>query len=100
SEPKLDSLVSRECHVSHPTKEVRILMRTGKGRLAMLALAALAARGDTHHLKASPETVVIGYYWSEAKPALKISSGDTVEVETVSGNPARLAELGVPTEQI
>lgn len=69
-------------------------------KIAMLSAAALAARAETYHLKASPETVVVGYYWSEAKPALKIHSGDTVEIETVSQSPARLAELGVPKEQI
>jgi acetamidase/formamidase len=68
-------------------------------KIATLALAALAAHAETYHLKASPETVAVGYYWSEAKPVLKIHSGDTVEIETVSGNPARLAELGVPKEQ-
>jgi acetamidase/formamidase len=75
-------------------------MREKSWKIAMLAVAALAARAETYHLKASPETVVVGYYWSEAKPALKINSGDTVEIETVSQTPTRLAELGVPKEQI
>ena len=32
---------------------------------------------------ATPQTVVYGYYWSEAKPALRIRSGDIVDVETM-----------------
>ena len=50
-------------------------------------------------LKATPQTVVWGYYSASAKPALSIHSGDTVRVETVSGNPARLEAAGAkPTE--
>src|SRR5262249_50407162 len=71
-----------------------------KWKIAALGLAAMAANAENYQLKASPETVVIGYYWSEAKPMLRIKSGDTVTIETVSGNPARIAELGVPKEQI
>lgn len=51
-------------------------------------------------LKASPSTVVWGYYSASAKPALRIHSGDTVRMETVSGSPAALEALGVPTSQI
>src|SRR5438094_870601 len=69
-------------------------------KTAALGVAALAARAAEHQLKATPETVAVGYYWSEAKPALKIQSGDTVEIETVSGSASRLAELGVPQDQI
>jgi hypothetical protein len=68
--------------------------------IAPLALIALAARAETYQLKATPDTVAVGYYWSEAKPALKIKSGDTVEMETVSGSADKLAQLGVPASQI
>src|SRR5580704_15469966 len=81
-------------------REDRIPMHKINWKLAMLAITALTARAETHRLKASPETIVIGHYWSEAKPALRIKSGDAVEIETISGTPARLAELGVPKEQI
>src|SRR5580698_6399986 len=51
-------------------------------------------------LKATPQTVVWGYYSASAKPVLTIHSGDTVKVETVSGNPARLEAAGARAEQI
>jgi acetamidase/formamidase len=52
-------------------------------------------------LKASTATVVWGYYAASAKPVLRIHSGDTVRVETVStGSPARFEALGVPPDQI
>ena len=30
----------------------------------------------THRLEATPETVAYGYYWSEAKPVLRIALGE------------------------
>jgi acetamidase/formamidase len=54
-----------------------------------------------HQLDATPTTVAYGYYWSEAKPALRIRSGDVVEVETMLTNtPAGLERLGVKAEDI
>jgi acetamidase/formamidase len=75
-------------------------MKTRYWNIAALGFAALAAQAAEHQLKATPETVAVGYYWSEAKPALKIQSGDTVEIETVSGSASGLTELGVPQDQI
>src|SRR4249920_4041090 len=55
----------------------------------------------THRLLATPETVAYGYYWSEAKPALKIASGDIVDVDTLlTNNPAGLSRAGVPDDKI
>jgi acetamidase/formamidase len=51
-------------------------------------------------LKATPKTVVWGYYAASAKPVLNIHSGDTVRIETVSGNPARLEAAGAAPDQI
>ena len=52
-------------------------------------------------LKASPSTVVWGYYAASAKPVLRVHSGDTVRIETVStGSPARFEASGVPANQI
>lgn len=67
---------------------------------ATLGLAVLSARAATYELKATPQTVVIGYYWSEAKPALKIQSGDTVTIQTAGGGGARAVAMGVPAEEI
>ena len=36
-----------------------------------LSAAASAQKPVVHQLPATPATVVHGYYWSEAKPALK-----------------------------
>lgn len=51
-------------------------------------------------LKATPQTVVWGYYAASAKPVLRVHSGDTVRIETVSGSPSRLEAAGVPAGQI
>lgn len=51
-------------------------------------------------LKATPKTIAWGYYSASAKPVLTIHSGDTVKVETVSGNPDRLQAAGAPASQI
>jgi acetamidase/formamidase len=60
-----------------------------------------AAAQTVHQLSASPTTVAYGYYWSEAKPALRIKSGDIVEVETMLTNtPAGLERLGVKPADI
>src|ERR1700676_1981337 len=75
-------------------------MRLLKFTLTAFLLAALQARGASYELKATPETVVVGYYWSEAKPVLKIQSGDTVKIQTATGGAARAIEAGVPKEQI
>jgi acetamidase/formamidase len=55
----------------------------------------------THRLEATPETVAYGYYWSEAKPVLRIASGDIIDVDTLLTNsPTGLARAGVPDEKI
>jgi acetamidase/formamidase len=62
----------------------------------------MASRAQTvHHLAATPSTVAYGYYWSAAKPALRVKSGDIVEVETMLTNtPAGLERLGVKPADI
>jgi len=64
-------------------------------------LAAPAQPPKTHRLEATPSTVAYGYYWSDAKPALHIDSGDIIDVDTVLTNtPAGLAKAGVPDQKI
>ena len=64
-------------------------------------LAVQAQTPKTHRLEATPSTVVYGYYWSEAKPALRIDSGDIIDVDTLLTNtPAGLAKGGVPDQKI
>jgi acetamidase/formamidase len=72
--------------------------------LAAAALTAIAVTAQTpkvHRLLATPDTVAYGYYWSEAKPALKIASGDIIDVDTLLTNsPRGLAGAGVPDDKI
>jgi acetamidase/formamidase len=60
----------------------------------------LWCNAENLELKATPKTVVWGYYSASANPVLKLHSGDTVRVETVSGNPARLEAAGAAPDQI
>ena len=68
----------------------------------LLFLAALApAIAADYQLKATPANVVWGYYWSQAKPVLRIKSGDTVEMQTLTtASPTSLANNGVKPEDI
>jgi acetamidase/formamidase len=73
--------------------------------IGMVALgAALAGQSrapKTHRLEATPATVAYGYYWSEAKPVLRIASGDIIDVDTMlTNNPAGLQRAGVAPEKI
>jgi acetamidase/formamidase len=71
-----------------------------------LAGAALVVGGQprapqTHRLEATPTTVAYGYYWAEARPGLRIQSGDIIDVDTLLTNtPAGLERAGVKPEKI
>jgi acetamidase/formamidase len=66
-----------------------------------VALAGQTPAPKTHRLEASPTTVAFGYYWAEAKPALRIASGDTIDVDTLLTNtPIGLQNAGVAPERI
>jgi len=66
-----------------------------------VAVALMAQTSATHQLKATSKTVVWGYYSADASPALRINSGDTVEIETVrTSSPKRLEGAGVPADQV
>ena len=72
---------------------------------AVVAIGALATTfaqaPRTHRLEATPSTVAYGYYWSEATPALRIASGDVIDVDTLLTNsPAGLEKAGVPPEKV
>ena len=65
------------------------------------AVTVVSQSPKTHRLEATPETVAYGYYWFEAKPALRIASGDIIDVDTLLTNsPTGLARAGVPDEKI
>lgn len=65
------------------------------------AVSAAEHAAKTHRLEATPATVAYGYYWSDAKPVLRIDSGDIIDVDTLLTNtPIGLAKAGVPDEKI
>ena len=69
--------------------------------LCLTAMAAWNCAAANYELKATPQTVVWGYYSASAPPVLRIHSGDRVHMETVStGSPARFEASGVPPDQI
>lgn len=62
---------------------------------------AAAQTPTVHQLPATPTTVAYGYYWAEAKPAIRVKSGDIVEVETMLTNsPVGLERMGVKPEDV
>ena len=70
-------------------------------RAALFGPLLAAGAQTVHQLPATPTTVAYGYYWSEAKPALRVKSGDIVELETMLTNsPAGLERMGVKPEDI
>jgi acetamidase/formamidase len=65
------------------------------------ALAGQSGSPKTHRLEATPGTVAYGYYWAEAKPALRIASGDIIDVDTLLTNsPTGLQRAGVPEDKV
>jgi acetamidase/formamidase len=70
-------------------------------RILLLFLLTLPAHAADYHLKASPDTIVWGYYSAAAKPILHIQSGDTVTIDTlITSSPDRLQAAGVKPEQV
>jgi acetamidase/formamidase len=68
---------------------------------AAVSVSAAEHSPKTHRLEATPATVAYGYYWSDAKPVLRIESGDIIDVDTLLTNtPIGLAKAGVPDEKI
>ena len=82
------------------------MIQTSRMALALLGpvvvVGVVAGQAPTtHRLLATPETVAYGYYWSEAPPALRIKSGDILDVDTLLTNsPIGLTRLGVPEDQV
>ena len=66
------------------------------------ATGFLQSRGPkTHRLEATPNTVAYGYYWADAKPVLRVASGDIIDVDTLLTNtPSGLERAGVAPEKI
>ncbi len=69
--------------------------------LAVLAAPPQSRQPQTHRLEATPSSVAYGYYWSEAKPVLRIASGDIIDVDTLLTNtPRGLERAGVKPEDV
>jgi len=70
--------------------------------LLALPLAAVTGAAQTRHvLQATPDNIVIGYYDAATPPALRIKSGDIVEIHTLGvGTPTALANAGLPKDRI
>jgi acetamidase/formamidase len=63
--------------------------------------SAAQSNAHRHHLPATPSTVAWGYYSAEAKPVLRVTSGDTVDIETLLTNsPQGLERAGLPPEEV
>jgi acetamidase/formamidase len=70
-------------------------------KIVLFVLTALAAYAADYNLKATPQTVVWGYYWSAARPVLTIQSGDTVTVQAMATySPTSLRNGGIKEEDI
>src|SRR5437763_7322856 len=69
--------------------------------IGSIAVFSQTSTPKTHRLEAAPSTVAYGYYWAEAKPALRIASGDIIDVDTLlTNNPTGLQRAGVAPEKI
>jgi len=74
---------------------------TAAAAAASIALAAQTRGPRTHRLEATPATVAYGYYWADARPVLRIESGDIVDVDTLLTNtPMGLERAGVEPSRI
>jgi acetamidase/formamidase len=68
--------------------------------VVFVALPA-AQKPRTHRLEATPDTVAYGYYWSEARPALKVASGDIIDVDTlITNSPNGLQRAGIAADRV
>ena len=69
--------------------------------LTLGTLSAQTRKPTTHRLEATPITVAYGFYWSEAKPVLRVASGDIIDVDTLLTNtPRGLERAGVKPEDV
>jgi acetamidase/formamidase len=93
-----------DLYATYNDKDFRLGLNAAQTTLAAIAQlsgARIGSAGKVHRLEATPATVSYGYYWSEAKPALRIPSGDIIDVDTLlTSTPERLASAGVPSDKI
>lgn len=77
-------------------------MRVLTASVPLFLLALQPTSGQTKHtLKVTPQNVVIGYYDATTPPAIKIKSGDIVEIQTLGvGTPDRLTKAGLDPKEL
>src|SRR5574337_1165309 len=68
--------------------------------MVLIAVCALWA-GEAHRLTPTPKTVAWGWFDPQTPPALRVHSGDTVDIEALAaGGSDVLIASGLPREQI
>ncbi len=77
------------------------------GALAiLLAAQALPSAAATYHLPSTPDTIHRGILSPDLKPVLRVKSGDTVKIDTIShgglqGDPVKFfAAAGIPKSEV
>lgn len=69
--------------------------------LAMTLSTLSPVAAENHVLKVSAKTVVTGYYDAATPAALRVKSGDTVEIHTLGvGRPDRMEKAGLKPERV
>jgi acetamidase/formamidase len=69
--------------------------------LFLLLAVTAAAMAEQHTLLSTPKTVHWGYYDASRAPALRVRSGDTVEIRTAMGDPPEALErAGIAASEI
>lgn len=68
------------------------------GELRSRGVSTAAQISSPKVLKAIPRNIQWGRYDADVKPAIIVKSGETIRVETVSGNPDALTRLGAPDD--
>jgi acetamidase/formamidase len=71
------------------------------GITGIVLTTAISLAAETHELKLTSDNVHWGYYDARLKPVLRISSGDTVQIETmIAGGLERLRLAGASESEI
>ncbi len=71
-------------------------MKIGPFALLIALAGPVGAQAPVKTLEPTPSTVAYGYYWAQARPALRVRSGDVVRVHTlITSTPERLEAAGV-----
>lgn len=74
---------------------------TTANRVLLLALTAASttlAGAQMKVLKAIPQNIQLGHYDADVKPVIVIKSGETIAVDTASGNADNLIRIGAPED--